>query len=541
VQLAISHVQGLLDLVLEISIDLSSTAPVIPSQGPGFVIPNQGPGSSKKTPPVELAVMSVNSHASLGDLVTSKLTGMANLALTSQGGGDRTVVKVEWGERDAYSLLAKGSLPLSCQASLLLIQSALEMFPTASTVEPVEFCDRNVGLESTDIPSGPSHSPSGALGTDLSPSSSAELAAVPRVVIPLSVRLGGLGHACHQAALTAARALAPSSNVSDVHSARLNRTSSIGSELVKLLLAVFEAYRRIARIDVEDELLTEAADAAELMLRGEASNNLPLPTSSSHKASRRGAGHSIDSGVVGTEGPGSPLSHRGRTGGRLRSSCLCRTQSSNGQTVSGDEGIALEDTEFDADLSQGIDAIESRQVSTSTGAHFSASYHASSALREQTLDRSLQHRESSQVEQSVNVGIPMSRLKNKTDFGPNWSDDSSEESDSDRSLDDDAQPIQRSRTVALSRVKSDPNDVLSRSVSLLPAALQDCLDRYDLPCNALKDYQREYDTASSGDTIGQIDTCRTYSCSARCRMRVYRIAHALSMSSCLPSVGKDTY
>jgi hypothetical protein len=503
--LAISHVQGLLDVVLEISMDLSSAAPVMTSQVLGSVIPNQGPGSLKKTPPVEIAVKPINSHASMSDLVTAKLTGMANLALTSLGGVDRKVGRDERGERDAYSLLVKGSLPLSFEASLLLIESALEMFPTASTVEPVELCGGNVGLESTDIHSSSSHTPSAALCSDLTRISSVQFAAVPHAVIPLSVRLGGLGHACHQAALTAVRALAPSSNDSEVYLTGFNTGSSVETELVELLLAVFDAYRRIACIDVENALLDEAADTAELMIRGEpSSNTVPLPASSSHTAKRQNAGHTSGSGVDGIEGPVSPLSRCGRTGGRLRRSSLCRAVGSTVQTVSGDGEVALEDTELSSDPLdpvQYVDTTNTRHVSTSEGVHFSASSHASSAQRERTLDRSLRHRGSGQLEQNVNVGIPMSRLKNQTDSGPNWSDDSSDESDSERSLDDDAHPTHSSRTVALSRVKILPDDILSRSVSLLPAALQDCLDRYDLPCDALKIYQREYDTASSGDTI----------------------------------------
>jgi hypothetical protein len=501
VQLAVSQVQGLLDVVLEVSTDLSSAAPMIPNQGPGSVNPNQGPNSSKKNPPVEVAMKPINSHAALSDLVTAKLTGMANLALSTVGGVDHAVGR---GEGDAYSLLVKGSLPLSFEASLLLIQSAVDMFPTASTVVPEDLCDRILGLESTDVPSGPTHTSSAALSRDLTRTSPAQLAAVPHAVIPLSVRLGGLGHACHQASLTALRALALSTG-SDVCLAGFNRASSVESELLKLLLAVFEAYKRIASIDVEDAFLTEAADAAESLIRGECSAHpLPPPTSSSHIAIRQHMGHLHGSGTAdGIKGPGSPLSHSGRIGSRLGRSSMSETAGSRGQTMSGDGEVILEDTEESSAPTQDINTTDSRDVDSSVVFHSSASSHTSSAHRGRTLDRPFQQRRSGQPEQSINVGIPMSRLKSKKAVGANWSDESSEESESesDNSLDGETQQTHSTRTVALSRVKSASDDVLSRSVSLLPVAVQDCLDRYDLPCNAVKDYQKEYDAASSGNTI----------------------------------------
>lgn len=488
VQLAISNVQGLLDLVLEISTDLSSAAPVIPSSS------NQGPGSSKKNPPVDVAVKPINSHASLTDLVTAKLTGMANLALPSLGwgGGGRAAGRVE---RDDYSLLVKGSLPLSFEASLLLIVTAVDMLPTASTVDSVELCDRNLGLESIDIPSVPSHTTSAALGCDPTPTLSTQLTAATHAAFPLSARLGGLGHACHQAAVTALHALSPTSTISDVNLPGLRRSSSLESELVALLLAVFQAYKSVASICIEDVYLSEAADAAESLIRGEAStstDSLSLPVSRSHRASRQSEGH------PGTRGPGPPLSRSGRTGGRLESSSLCDTVGGRGQTVPGADDAAVEATELRSDPLPDIHATYNRIIDISEGSTYSTGSHASSAHGSRFLDRSFQHRGIGQLEQSVRVGIPMSRLKSREDSGPNWSDDSSEDSDSVRSVDGDAQPALSSRSVSFVSV---PDDILSRSVVLLPNAVQDCLDRYDLPSTAMKGFQKEYDTASSGNTI----------------------------------------
>ena len=489
---AIAHVQGLLDLILEISIDLSSSAPVIPIQDPGLAILKQGPGSGKnsKNSPVEIAVKPLNSHGSMSDLVTAKLTGMANLSLVGRG------------ERDVFSPLSGCPQPLSFESSLLLIETALEMLPSPSATELEESCGRDLGDEvptgalSLSVPSVPTHLQSRALGDSISHPSPEQHAAVLYAAVPLSVRVGALGHACHQAAATAICALSTISHDSNLSVGPFSRTpSSVQSCLIKLLLAVFEAYKRTATIGVEDLFLAEAEDAAEALIRGEpSSKSVALPLSTSSATRRQGA----ERGAIELTGPRSHLSWRGQGSDSLSGP---QALSSSGKVVlEGDEAARGR-----IGLSSAMPADTSAGNSNSTYIGCSKRSTSGSRIAGGTQDPPLRHRRSGQLEQSANVGIPMSCVKDKKISAPGWSDDSSEDSGAESIVEDDAQRNLSSGAMGHTRAKSSPAGILSQSVVHLSTAVQSCLDRYDLPCSALKDFQREYDTASSGDTLNSCD------------------------------------
>jgi hypothetical protein len=101
--------------------------------------------------------------------------------------------------------------------------------------------------------------------------------------LPLSVRLGALGQACFEAmqsadgSSTRTQSLfafyTNSQNIDSsetTHQSSSSSTNSLGGKelaLNDLLLTVFRSYERVAAIGIEDGLLLEAADAAELLMR----------------------------------------------------------------------------------------------------------------------------------------------------------------------------------------------------------------------------------------------------------------------------------
>lgn len=585
---AVAHVQGLLDVLLEVSMDTPSST-VIPSQGPGNGNSMKSSSSCVGTVvpapvPVPVVGISIEGHASLSASVTERLVGMSSLALSES----RSVSKNAQKPLNADSCLdADTSLPLSVNASLLLIEGALDFF----TVNPVsdvtlnggsniyidctshtqhnssqasereqELCDA-VPLQTPHLSVSNSNStlrhPTPTPPPTLIPTLTPNL--TPLHALPLSARLGALGHACHQASVTATSMLSPPEHQSTTSHSCCQR------DLGLLLMCVFRAHKMVGSIVVEDDFLLEASEAAEVILRRQSLRGCDTRATTTYGSStdngnsiifrRRtvdveadlGSGHSTKNHAALERGEAVSLGLH-TTHSRASSSSfshdvspsqrdrLCSSGNTAGHhaTPSSRRREATIDAEEGKGMGMGMEEEEAEEEMENSDRVNDSGYdrnvrrgstHASMNMNiDRDRDRGLQGVPSSSSSSSSarrghdvmqsfgcgSSGVSMSgtSTRNSTSHrasdGPSdsqhaqrWSDDSSEESDDSDVIDNNTHTAQHSTTL---RQQNDPflKDPFSQLVRHFPDAWKGSVDRYDVPCNAIEDHFEEYDNAVSG-------------------------------------------
>ena len=451
---AVVFVQGLLDLVLEISVDLSSTLTSISVD------------------------LSVKGHASLSKLATAMLTGLSSQLHSKNESGmnglDSLPITIGDGVRSSLSV---------CE-SALLINTALNSFKcrhsTSSSVgvnvnedvhggSDADF-NNTVSLPHTSILCNTTTAPPlhpAVLHTEQRTHSTKspldDTPHHPSLHLPISVRLGAVGHACYQAAVTALSILsspspyeAPSFSTSTSLSRAHLMSSKYDASIVALedlLLLVFDAYRTVGSIGVEDSLLKEAADAAELLLRG-------------HEDLRRG---------------------------------ICsRSAENDGEDLGSRRCRQIPDSQHSLYPSNdSIPGASYRTVASHNSTRSNrglSSYSTSSSFASRDGDRAGSYSGSAGVGggNSVGVGVPL------TSGNMGWSDDSSspDASENDTGYLDDI--MTSTRTVAPSKSRVHPSDLIALAVQNLPQGVKGSIERYDMHCQASDVYVTEFDGATTG-------------------------------------------
>jgi hypothetical protein len=563
---AIAHVQGLLDVLLEVSMDTST---VIPSQGPGSA--NSMKSSSSHAlnvvpVPVPAVGISIEGHASLSASVTERLVGMSSLALSES----RSVSKNAQKPLNADSCLDAGtSLPLCVDASLLLIEGALDLF----TVKPVSDVTLNGGsnidIECTShtqynpsrllereqelcdaVPLQTQHHPSISNSNSSlrhpTPTPPPALPPTPLHALPLSARLGALGHACHQASVTATSLLSiPEHQSTTSH-------SSCQRDLGLLLMCVFRAHKMVGSIVVEDDFLLEASEVAEVMLRRQSLRGSDTRATTTYGSStdignsikyrRRtidvetdlGSRHSTNSSIALERGEtvsgGLHTTHsRASSYSSSHDASLSqRDQLRSSRNFAGNQATSSSRV-FDEQEEKDMDS-EKGEMKSSDSKHdsgYNRKMSSGSTYMNMDRDRGLQGvpycpsssassssaRRGHDVMQSFGCGssgvsMSGSSTRNSTSHsasdGPSnsqhtqrWSDDSSEESYDSDVIDNNTHTAQHSTS---QRQPNDPflNDPFSLSVRHFPDVWNGSVDRYDVPCSAIEDHFEEYENAVSG-------------------------------------------
>lgn len=484
-------VQGLLDLVLEISVDLSSTSTSTPVQPPSTI---DGSKVTSNAAPEGLKAMTmsviVKGHASLSKLATAKLTGMSSQVLLKNDSG---VNALRGSGLDSLSLpvpMGDGMCSsLTVHESVVLINTALSTFKcrhsssSSSGDEEAEAHDgtdadfyKTVSAPDTSIhcntltapPPRPAekhlHTEQHTHSTKSHPLDTPSHPSLSH--LPISVRLGAVGHVCHQAAVTALSILSlsssecPSSSSSSFPSREHSMSSKCDADvtaLESLLLLVFDAYRTVGSIGVEDSFLEEAADAAEQLLRGQ-------QDASKKRCNSRSEDVSADLGPTRCR----QISDSHHSVHRLTDS-----------TLGASYGAAVRDNDRGRRGNQGL------SFSTSS----------SSVLR--GGDRTGSSSVSGGNGVGVGVGVPL------YSGNMDWSDDSSDASENDSTYHDDV-TITHTRTLLPSSLKSRsrsrfrPLDLFSLAVQNLPEGVKGIIERYDLHCHASEVFITEFDGSTTG-------------------------------------------
>ena len=535
--------------------DLSSSSTVIPSQDLGSANSLKSSSSCVVTvAPIPVIVMNIDGHTSQSASVTARLVGMSSLALTENRSAHKKAQKPVSAE--SSSLDADTCLPLSVDASVLLIENALDLFTTHPT-DDVTF----IGGSNNECISGDPHNASVPLliqsnslsterGQELrdatsvhtehhqlksnsntsshhhKPPSTCTPALAPTLTptllhaLPLSARLGALGHACHQASLTATSILSIPKYQSTTSGS--NHQQDLGI----LLTWVFRAHQKIGSIEVENGFLSEASDAAELMLRRHSLHGLdPHANAISDSNANNGRSIKYNRQVANTDhqqsghsiGDNRVLDRQERASGEPQSTAYGRESSSSSsrdtslfdeekERERGMDNNRFTGSEYDRNVSSG---------SVSTYAHTDNSNQGASSSSSSV-------RRGHDVTQSFGCGssgtsMSQSSTRNSTsnraaDTPSNrehirrWSDDSSEESEDGDILDITTHTKQHSASTPR---KNDPlfKDSFSLSVSHFPDTWKGSVDRYDIPCDAIEDYYEEYDNAVSGAWFSTHRTC----------------------------------
>ena len=539
--------------------DLSSSSTVIPSQGLGSANSMKSSSSCVVTVvPIPVIGMNIDGHTSLNASVIARLVGMSSLALTENRSAHKKAQKPVSAE--SSSLDADTCLPLSVDASVLLIENALDLFTTHPCDDVTLIGGSNIVCVSDDpynasvpsllqsnnllkergqelcdaIPLHTEHHPSTAISNITShhpktPSTRTPAPALASTLIhalPLSARLGALGHACHQASLTATSILSIPEHQSTTSGS--NHQQDLGI----LLMWVFRAHKKIGSIEVEDDLLSEASDAAELILRrhslhgsdphATATNDSNVNNGKSIKYNRQAvnidhqqSGHSIgDSRVLNRQERASGEPHA-TAHSRESSSFSSRETSLFDEEKEKEKERETDDnrftgSEYDRNVSSGSVSTHAHTDSGNQGASPSSSSSSSSVRRGRDVTQSFGCGSSgTSMSQSSTHNSTSNRAADtpsNREHTQRWSDDSSEESEDSDIIDITTHTKQYS---ASTRHKKNPlyNDPFSLSVAHFPDAWKGSVDRYDIPCNAIEDYFEEYDNAVSGTYFATHRTC----------------------------------
>ena len=477
-------VQGLLDLVLEISVDLSSTSTSIsistPAQTPSRIPGSKVCVSSNAAPEGSRIAVSVKGHASLSKLATAKLTGMSSqLHLKNESGMNAfDSLSIPMGDGVCSSL--------TIRESALLIKTTLKSFKyrdgttscsggnkdvhdgsDADFNKSVSLLHTSILFDTTTVlPPHPAdlHPPTDQRTHSTNPPLDDTRPNRSPLHLPLSVRLGAVGHACHQAAVTALSILSsPSSSQCPSSSTSLSREHLMSSNcdaniiaLEDLLLLVFDAYGTVGSIGVEDSMLEEAADAAELLLRG-----------------REDARREISSDRA-AEDKGAELGRKS-----------CRQIPDSQRSL-----YRLTDS------TPGASHSTADRLNGTRSKRGLSSFSASSSFASHDGDRIGSYSDSVGVSGSngVGVGVPL------TSGEMGWSDDSSssDASENDTSYLDDVTTKINTRTLAPSKSRVRPSDLFALAVRNLPEGVRGSIERFDLHCQAFDVYVTEFDGATTG-------------------------------------------
>ena len=535
--------------------DLSSSSTMIPSHGLGSANSMKSSSSCVVTVvPIPVTGMNVEGHTSLSASVTARLVGMSSLALTENRSANKKAQKPVSAE--SSSLDADTCLPLSVDASILLIENALHLFTTnptddvtliggsnnvstsddpynasvpslqqsnsLSTEREQELCDA-ILLHTENNPStshlnSTSHHPKPPSTRTPAPALASTLASTPAPTLihalPLSARLGALGHACHQASLTATSML----SIPEYQSTTLGSNCQQGLRI--LLMWVFRAHKKIGSIEVEDDFLTEASDAAEAMLRRQSLHGSDPHANGANDSNKNNgknvkynrqtvnidhqqSGHSIDDSVV--------LNRREATSGEPHTTTHSRASSSSSShdtslsqrdqlssrdyrdyrdntaghsIISGSilfdeekterkererDGNRFTGSEYDRDVSSGSGRTYARTDNGNQGASSSSSPSSPSSSSSSSSSLSSSLRRGCDVTQSFGCGssgtsLSRSSIRNSTsnraadtpsnrEHTQRYSDDSSEESEDSDIIDNNTHIKQHS---ASTRQKNDP-------------------------------------------------------------------------------------
>ena len=417
---------------------------------------------------------------------------------------------------------------------------------------------------------------------------------LPLIVLPLSVRLGALSHACHEVALTADSMIPTNADITYNPFGQISLSSSsndddcVDKDLKVLLMSVFNAYQCAGRIDLEEDFLIEAADVGERSLKDQESSSSSLTNSCNHSNSinknnnsksnsnsnsngysyndndnnlnyesyKRSRNNNNDNNSNNSNSNNNNNFNNNQNNNNYHSNSnnnnnFNNNQNNNNQNNNnnnnGDEMGQSDPYRHcspfasQGEIRNGVIDCGDRNVNPGSDSGSDGDSGVLPSGRHSRLDDIIFEEAGGRGRERVrgmeeDVGIPMSRSSQKktmsrggrgNDWNNEWNLDSdSSNSDGSREMksssdggddSDDNHDVNRlnknnnsdhndnnyndNRYSKSIIPRNIPYDLLSLSVRNLPRVIQECLDRFDLPCSSLTDLKEELDSARTGMVI----------------------------------------